>query len=311
MNLIYLYPIGALFFFSLASVYFTRYSRSISVFWMNSLKGLVAMICFGVTTLAVHVLQPTTPFSSPISALNFFLSGMIGLGIGDIFLLRAYSTIGAARTLMIFSFQPLFIGIGSFFVFHQTVSSNQAVAILFLIACTLTISYEKYKESGSWQFKGVMFAVLAVILDNSGVILTRYGFEASPGISPFEGNFIRTVGAVASFFLLKPTLFSYLQNGFKKIHLLKDESSVEKILEGENISARRRIPIIVSFFGSYVALSLWLIAIQRGHLATMAGFGGLAPVFATTIECVAQKKWPTKYLWASLVLFVIGFYILL
>jgi drug/metabolite transporter (DMT)-like permease len=67
--------------------------------------------------------------------------------------------------------------------------------------------------------------------------------------------------------------------------------------------------VLASVCGTLISLSLYLFAIKTGHLATISGIAITSPLFATLLECVIEKKWPSRYLWAALASFVVGFWI--
>jgi len=278
-----LLTLSAIFVFTGASVFFAEYARKYSALWMNTLKAIVALFAFTLTTLAM-ILSGDSQWSQidSFSALCLIASGVMGLAIGDIFLLMAYARIGSSRSLMIFSFQPLFIGFQAYFLFGQTVSGNQALAILFLMACVFLISFERFRSEGRWEIRGILYAVTGVILDNGGVILTRLAFDRS-GVSAIEANMIRCLGAVAILVLIMK---------FKGVSLLSPMR-----LEAPS---KRVLILVSSLAGTYVSLIFWLTAIKSGHLATLSAIGGVNPLAAGLWEWVLLGKRPT---WT----FVIGF----
>jgi len=59
-----------------------------------------------------------------------------------------------------------------------------------------------------------VFALLGIVLDGLGVLVTRYAFDSAPGIGTTEGNFYRALGALASFVCVLLLLAPALWNGF-------------------------------------------------------------------------------------------------
>ena len=128
--------------FSSASLVFARFSRSVSVLWMNTAKAAVALALLCLTLPLLWSVNGTFALfgssagswtaPSDFSTDLLLLSGMIGLGIGDLFLLDAFIRIGVSRTLMLYGFQPLLLGIGAALLFGQTFDTHRLVAIAFL-----------------------------------------------------------------------------------------------------------------------------------------------------------------------------------
>ena len=289
MEEVYLYGLGANLAFALGSQIFTMYSRKISSVWMNCFKALIGIVAFG-----LFVTLFSTWHSLPLKFfLLFFTSGFIGLGIGDIFLLKAFSEMGPGRTLMLFGFQPLIIGVLSYFVFGQTVDSTKFWAIAFFILCLGTFAFESFKKSGHWQFKAIAIAFLGMTLDSIGVIITRYSFDHNPMITSMEGNFHRCIGALSVFVLL------YFIRPFSFVSKWKEQSFKDK-----------GILIFGSMLGTFLSLALYLKAMQSAHLASLSGIAITCTIFSSFFECIIEKKMPSKYLLLAFVFFLFGMKIL-
>ncbi|MCC6138325.1 MAG: EamA family transporter, partial [Bdellovibrionaceae bacterium] len=214
--------------------------------------------------------------------------------IGDLFLLHAYARIGPGRTLILFGFQPLFIGISSWYFFGQSLSGYRFLAIFFFALCLFLFSLEKFKSDGRWEVMGLLAALTGVICDNTGVLLTRWSFDEIQNLTPLQANFIRCGGAVLFYIFANPFLKTQLIHNFKKIKTF-DRTKV----------------IVASACGTFVSLILYLTAVRIGHLASVAAIGVVGPLFTTTVECIADRKLPNKYLWFALISFICGFTILI
>jgi drug/metabolite transporter (DMT)-like permease len=286
----YVLTIFANFSFALGSQFFTHYTRKFSSTWMNTFKAMVAAICFLLTILV------TGGFSvaSVPNFLWFFVSGFIALGFGDIFLLMAFGKIGPGRTMVLFGFHPVVVGVISFFLFGQSVDTTKLWGIAFFIGCLLTFSYESFKLHGKWEISGLFYAFLGMFLDAVGVIITRYAFDFNTDVGQFEGNFYRCVGALCCYFLVRKFRpFSFRQN-LKKLN----RKSLFYVTLG-------------AFFGTYLSLACYLQAIKTANLASVTAISITSVIFSASIECIWERKLPTKYLWISLIWFAIGMKLLL
>ena len=253
---------------------------------MNTFKALVASFCFLIT------ISVSTGFHS-ITVINiswFFLSGFIGLGIGDIFLLKAFEKIGPGRTMVIFGFHPVIVGILSYFVLSQTIDTNKFIGILFFICCLIIFSYESFKNSGRWEVAGLVFAFLGMSLDATGVLITRYAFDMNSSITPFEGNFYRCLGALVSYLIIR---------GF---------SPFQFRARFKSLTNKSKFYVFVgAIFGTYISLSLYLKAIQTASdLAIISAISITSVIFSSMFECIWDKKWPSKYLLLAFVFFLAG-----
>jgi drug/metabolite transporter (DMT)-like permease len=256
---------------------------------MNYFKTTMLFLCL---TVCVVFVDWQTVSWDVTGAL--VLSGMLGLGLGDLFLLAAYARMGAGRTLILFGFQPLILGVSSWYLFSQPLSSYKLVAVLFFLLCLYLFSLEKFKENGHWEITGLVAALLGVLFDNTGILLTRWSFDTAPGMGVIQVNFIRVCGAVVFFLTLSPFLKPGLVKNFLALRP-KDRGSI----------------MFASIAGTFVSLVLYLSAVRVAHLASLSAMGVFGPLYSTTLECWLDRKAPSRYLLLAMASFVIGFAILL
>src|SRR5688500_12943125 len=99
-NTAYFLALTSAILFSGASVVFARFSVSHSALWMNLVKNSVAGAAFFAASAAsVYLFGERLSDMSGTSAIFFFVSGFVGLGVGDYFLFKGYQRLGSARTI--------------------------------------------------------------------------------------------------------------------------------------------------------------------------------------------------------------------
>ena len=283
----YLLAVGANLSFALGSMFFTHYATRFSSLWMNTFKGTVAACCFCLAILATSGFHQIEILTFGV----FFISGFIALGVGDIFLVKAFTDLGPARTMVLFGFHPVIVGFLSFIFFDQAVSTGKLIGILFFITCLIIFSVEKFRASKKWEFAGILIAMAGMSIDAVGVAITRYAFNLNENITAFEGNFYRCLGAIVALALIgvfRPFQF------FEKFKSLQIRS--------------RFFVILGSFFGTFLSLALYLQAIKTAHLASISAISITSVLFASIFESIFHKKLPSKYLIISFGFFVGGMY---
>ncbi len=286
MEKAYLYALAANLSFAFGVQFFTHYARRVSTLWVNCFKACVAGALFAATVL----LQGGFHAVAPGPAALFLASGMMGLGLADIFIIKAFALMGPGRTMMLFGFQPLVIGVVSYFLFGQAVEASKVYAVLFFVACLFVFSLESFRKHGHWNLRASAYGLAGVALDGLGVLVTRYAFDASPGLNTVEGNLYRAIGALLLFAALsfvKP--FRFFGN-------LKE-------------LGRRGLGWIAlgSVAGTYLSLLFYLNAIRySGALAAISGIAITGTIFASAFECLAERKAPSRYLLAAFALFGCG-----
>lgn len=278
--------------FASASVVFTDIANRTSPAWMNFVKGLIAACCFLAVCAIGNLWTPMTWTSFGY----LVISGVCGLFIGDIFLLRAFTHLGSGRVLMLFSFQPLLLGIASYYLLGQSISIYRIFAILLLIGCLFSFAFESLKQKGHWDLPGLGFALLGISLDAIGLLLTRSAFDQSVQISLFQVNLIRSAATAIGFFIAAsvPAFRFQMFQPWQRLN-----------------TSEKKWTVVASVLGTFVSLSCYMFAIRNGQLATLSALAGTSPLFATIYETATGKKKFTVYLLSGLIFFGAGVFVLL
>lgn len=285
----YLFAFSSVFTFSVAAIGFTYLTRKVTPLWMNVFKCLFSFL-ISLPLIIYYNQQVIWTWSE---SWPFYLSGLIGLNVGDWMLLSAYKRIGSARTLVLFGFQPLIAGSFSYFVWGEKIYPIQLMAVFFFIICLILFSYEKFKTTRTWEYSGLLFALGGVILDSIGVILTRYGFNLNPHLTGLEAQYIRTLAALTSFIFFIPFVKINLIGQFKAL------SAKDKI-----------IACLSSFSGTFLSLAFYMQAVKLGKLAAVTSIVLTDPMMSTFFESVWLRRWPSRYLWIALLSFVCAIFFL-
>lgn len=287
---VYALAIGANLCYSSASIVFTHYAKRFSSLWINQVKVLIAFTAFIVAMV----------FSEQIVSLNpgvqglLILSGFTGMCLGDVLIYKAYTTLGPARTLVMYSFQPLLLGIYGFFFLNQIFNLNQTFAVICMLICIFIFMLERNKFTGQWDLQSFFWAFSGITFDAVGVMITRTAYELNPDLQTFQVNTIRCLGALVGFLLLSPK--SYLT-------IPKDLWSLRK----------REMSLIfgAAFCGCFLSLALYLAAVKHAHVGTLTAISITGPVWVSLLECLYYKRLPNKYLVGAFVFFLLGFYMML
>ena len=276
--------------FASGSLFYARFARRTSAAWVNAYKALLAAAAFAATvTVAVgwHGLS-----GRPLAGL--IVSGAIGLGLGDVFLVTAMARMGAGRTLMVFAFQPLVLGAAAWALLGQAMGPRQFAAVAFFMLCLATIAHESRRREGHWNAAALGAAALGMLLDAGGILITRSVFDAVPALSAVEGNFYRCLGALGYF---------ALASRFKPLGFLRHMRA---------LGGRERALVTAgSLLGCYASLLFYLAAIKRGHLASVSGVAITSTAFASGLECLAERRRPSSHLLASFFFFAVGMGVLM
>jgi drug/metabolite transporter (DMT)-like permease len=286
---VYALGIGANLAYSTASMVYTIYAKRFSSMWINQVKVLVAFVAF---VLAMFVSQKMVAIGTyPLMLL--LLSGFAGLCIGDIFLFRTFTTLGTGRSLVLYSFQPLMVGIYGYFFLNQLFSLNQTLAVICMMICIFIFMLERNRSTGSWDMRSFMWAFLGITLDAIGVMLTRSAYEIEPTLETFQVNVIRCLGAIVGFLLIGPKSY---------VTVFKDVIALRK--------RDQSLLIASAICGCFLSLSLYLAALKYAHVGTLTSIAITGPVWVSLLECVYYRRWPNLFLLGAFAFFLTGFYLM-
>ncbi|HXH73828.1 MAG TPA: EamA family transporter [Bacteriovoracaceae bacterium] len=286
---VYSAAIGANVAFSSASMVFALYARRFSSMWINQVKVFVALIAFVVAMLISGEMVSVNMTSVSV----LLLSGFAGLCVGDIFLFRAYATLGAGRSLILFSCQPLMLGVYGYFFLGQVFSLNQTLAVICMIICIFIFMLERSRVTGSWDLKSFTWAFLGISLDAFGVMLTRTAFEYTPALETFQVNVIRCLGGLVGFILINPKGYFIVAKDFGALR-------------------KREISLILGacICGCFLSLALYLAALKYAHVGTLTAISITGPVWVAMLESIYHRKLPNFYLMSAFIFFLTGFYLM-
>jgi drug/metabolite transporter (DMT)-like permease len=282
----YLLAIGANLCFGTASIAFSRFAISHSAGWINQLKVSVAFVCF---VIAFFLVEHYTALSLG-GNIYIFGSGFVGLCVGDLFLFRALATLGPARTLVLYSFQPFLLAAYGYLFLGQTLSVTQMIAILCMVGCVFTFVWERKRTHGKLDLMAFSAAFLGIFFYAIGIIMSRQAYEGNPNLGSFQANAMRAAGALVGFFLISPKSYYRIFQDVKRMH-----------------APERRLALGSSFLGTFVSLSLYLRALKTAHIATLTAISITLPIWVSLMEHLKLKTWPNRYLWFAFALFLVGF----
>lgn len=257
--------------------------------WVNQVKVITAFVSFLVAMVFSREIVSVTPTVFML----IFLSGFMGLCCGDVFLFRAFTTLGPARSLVLYSFQPLMLGLYGYFFLNQLFSLNQTLAVICMVICIFIFMLERNKLTGSWDVRSFIWAFLGITLDAVGVMLTREAYELNTGLETFQVNVIRCLGALTGFLLVNPKSY---------ITVFKDVRKLRK----------RETALLIggSFCGCFLSLTMYLAALKFAHVGTLTAIAITGPVWVSLLECLYHKKLPNLFLVMAFAFFLTGFYLM-
>ena len=275
-------------FFSASALSFGDFSSKYGSLWVNSFKSFVSFIVMAAVFFILGY------YSNPIDKVSAFymLSGLIGLAIGDYFLVIGFQKIGPARTLLLFGMQPVFFLLIDKLYFKLVITHWSYLGVALMLTSLILIFTERKKNIYHWSLVGFLCALSGVLLDFSGVLITKWCMNQADH-SIVEVYFWRMLGAVVGLFVLHSAF------RMPALRFNKGETNREKT-----------IFIIACLAGTLISLWFYLKAIEIGPLSSVTAVAVTGPLFAGLFEWIFFKKPLTLNLALSLIAFGFGFAIL-
>ena len=245
---------------SIAVIIFKSASQLLSPLLITALKNSIALISFIMFFLLFDIPIWYDGFSNT-DYIKIIISGILGMGIGDILFICALSQIGANRIAIINCFEPAMIYCFSILILGTILNTQQLLGFIIVIISLLIISYENDIKDIDPHIKkrGIIFQLAAIFLSSLGIVLIK------PVLSKAADSI--TIQLWVTAFRLFPgfivawIIFLFQKNKLAHLKPLKKSNMIIKI-------------IISSGLGTFIALSFWIIGyanIEKPPVASIIG----------------------------------------
>jgi len=245
---------------SATSIMFTEATKKVSAVTTNIVRLFLATLFLGVTVVAFSL-------DMNLSEAQYFylaLSGVLGLSIGDTFLMKAFQKIGARVSMLIMALAPAMAALMAFLFLEEILSVWATVGILITLIGVAIVVLQTEDHNGVKKkicFTGILFAVLGAIGQAVGLIFAKKAFMESD-INGFVASFIRLAASVLPLYLISLTMTNYA-SPFKAFR--NDRKTLKLVAWG-------------SFLSSYIGITLSLIAIAYAYVGIASTIMATAPI---------------------------------
>ena len=254
---------------TLNSLAVERLGKGLSSWGLNTLTKLGGLIL--VSLLALLMNGSLIPQAAPRQWLMLLFSGLIGFSIGDGFLFTAFQQIGAKRTLLIFSANPILAAILGWALMGEALTLQHIAGILLAVTgIMIVIQGDVPGQEKRLQWQGILWAVLATLGQAGGVILSKMSLASLDAVTAAQ---IRLVGGVIGMGII--------------LSILKKWGHVAPILK----SPKGRQTILVSVvLGTLIGMVLSMLSIKLIPVAIASILFSLMPVMILPISAFILKE---------------------
>ncbi len=260
--------------YSISSIFFTFAGRKFGPLVSNRIRLVFALLLLTLT----HLIAFGNPLPVNAGADRWFwlgISGIVGLAIGDLFLFRAYVTLGPRLGLLFLSLSPAIASLLAWLLLGETLSSGSILGIcLTLAGITWVVLAGNPSKPGSGESgatlkrtsrKGIIAGLIAATGQAFGVVLAKNGLKGDfPALS---ANVIRMTAAFLALWLV-----TVIQG-----------QVVSTVHQAQGQRSGLLYILVGAIFGPLIGVSLSLFAIQNTSIGIASTIIALPPIFLLPI----------------------------
>jgi drug/metabolite transporter (DMT)-like permease len=190
------------------------------------------------------------------------VSGLIGFVLGDLFLFKSYTIIGAWFAMLIMTLAPPLAALFGWIILGETMDfKSMSGMMLTLIGITIALfskDHENNKIAIRKPFMGIVFAFFGALGQALGIVFSKYGMQ---DYSPFPSTQIRIITGIIGFALI----ITISGRWNTVLAALKDRKGMTAITTG-------------SFFGPFLGVSFSLMAIKYTSAGIASTIMAIVPI---------------------------------
>lgn len=272
-----------------AVILFKKSGETVHPIALNSFKNLLAVVLF-IPTL--YIFGGTYLGKAPVNdILLLLLSGALGIGIADTLFFKCLNKLGAGMTAIIDCFYSPFIIVLSIIFLGESLTAIQVFGVVLIISAVLTATHPKGRGDINRNdlLWGIIWGILSIASNAIGLVMIKPILEYSPLLWAVE---VRLIGGVIILMLV--LLFHPLRR---------------KIILSLYSSKSWRYTISSSFFGTYLAMLLWLAGMKFTQASIAAALNQTSNIFIFIFAAFILKEKINLQRTIAIIVAVIGVFI--
>ena len=243
---------------------------------IGSLNVNLARVVLGVLFLSVFCYLRRGLWLPSDASLHAWIwlsaSGIAGLTLGDMCLLKAFVLVGSRISALIMAFVPMLSALISWVFLGELLNlQDQAGMLLTTTGIVMVVMRRPNgKARNKYPLKGLLLAMGGAIGQSVGLVFSKFGMGS---YDAFAANHIRLLAALAGFTVI------FLVTGRWR-----------GVLPAVGHRSGMGFATLGSFFGPFVGVSLSLYAVQHTQVGVAATIIALVPVFIIPPAVLIKKE---------------------
>ncbi|MEL6383063.1 MAG: DMT family transporter [Cyanobacteria bacterium J06626_18] len=264
--------LGAAFLWSLSTVVYGRFGKSLSPLVLNLVKGIIAIAFITLTLVLQAKLRPELP---GVAVVWLLLSGAIGIGLGDTAYFTALNALGARRTLLLESLAPPLTALLALLFLSEQLSAIAWMGIFLTPLGVTWVIAERVpaKDGTSPQlWRGVFWGLLAELAQATGAVISR-GALADTVVDPLWSGLLRIAAGVVVL-----------------VVLVAVRGPV--VAQLQPLRSRQLLPWITlaAFLGTYLAIWLQQVSLKYAPAGIAQALLATSPLFVLPIAAMMGDR---------------------
>ena len=202
------------------------------------------------------------------------VSGIAGLTLGDICLIKAFVLVGSRISALIMAFVPMLSALISWLFLGELLSLQDQAGMLLTTTGIVLVVMRRPNGNGAapngYPLKGLLLALGGAIGQSVGLVFSKFGMGT---YDAFAANHIRLLAALAGFTVI------FLASGRWRA-----------VLPATRHRSGMGFATLGSFFGPFVGVSLSLYAVQHTQVGVAATIIALVPVLIIPPAVLIKKE---------------------
>ncbi len=261
------------------SIAFSEASIRVGTTYLN-----ITRMFFAVLFLSITIIIAGIPLNLSFHQIqNLFISGIIGLVIGDQFLFSSYRLIGARLGMLVMSSAPAIAAMLAYFLLGEKLSALGIIGIIVTILGIALVVLQRHEVPTSKykvDYLGLFYAFMGSVGQAAGLIFAKFAFNDGD-INGFVATFFRVFSALI---VLLP--IAYLSKRFS--HPIRKFKENKKGLV---------FTLVGSFIGPYLGITFSLIAISHTKVGIASTIMATVPILMLPLVRFYYKE---KLSWISI-----------
>lgn len=259
------YALACAFAWAVAVILFKKSGESLPPLPLNVFKNTLGLVLMAIT---VAIVSPQWPGFTTSALLLIFLSGFLGIGVGDTLYFKALNTIGASRMGIAQTlYSPSVIGLSALYLGERLGSWQWAGVVLVLGGIVLVNFNPRMAQVDAAALRrGMLLAGASVFVMALGVVM------AKPLLEQYDFFWVVMLRIVGGLVGLLPVM-AWRRNGVSPWSAFRRVRHWPQVIAG-------------SVVGNYLSMMLWLAGYKYTSASVASVLNEMATVFILALAAV-------------------------